>query len=65
MSPLVSARGGKYGFVYTSRQATYRDLREKGFSKSKAARISNAGRTHLQRVAMARRGAAHRRAKGR
>jgi transcriptional regulator len=59
---MVSARGGKYGFVYTSRQATYRDLREKGMSKSKAARISNAGRTRAGRSKMAKRGALHRKA---
>lgn len=53
----VSDRGGKYGFVYKARQDTYRALRRKGFSKEKAARISNAGRTHAQRSAMARKGA--------
>ena len=60
----VSSKGGKYGFVYKSRQNVYRALRRKGLTKSKAAQISNAGRTHLQRKAMAKRGAAHRRARG-
>jgi hypothetical protein len=60
---MVSARGGKHGFVYRNRQATYRDLREKGMSKEKAAKISNAGHTHAQRVVMARKAAATRRAK--
>lgn len=62
---MVSARGGKYGFVYPSRQNVYRKLRSKHMSKSKAARIANAGRTHGQRSAMARKGAAHRRARRR
>lgn len=62
---MVSSRGGKYGFVYKSRQNVYRKLRSKGFSKKKAARISNAGHSHAQRSAMARKGAAHRRARGR
>jgi hypothetical protein len=59
---MVSAKGGKYGFVYTSRQNVYRKLRSKGMSKSKAARISNAGRSHVARSAMARKGALHRKA---
>lgn len=53
---MVSSRGGKYGFVYKSRQNVYKALRRQGMSKSKAARISNAGRTHAQRSAMARKG---------
>jgi hypothetical protein len=52
----VSDRGGKFGFVYKARQDTYRALRRKGFSKEKSARIANAGRTHAQRSAMARKG---------
>jgi hypothetical protein len=62
---MVSARGGKYGFVYRSRQDVYRALRRKGKSKKNAAQIANAGRTHVQRVVMARKGAATRKAKGR
>ncbi|MFF4346797.1 hypothetical protein [Streptomyces sp. NPDC001530] len=62
---MVSARGGRYGFVYRSRQDTYRALRRKGASKSKAARISNAGRTFPQRSVMARKAAKTRRARGR
>jgi hypothetical protein len=64
MVTMVSSRGGKYGFVYKSRQNVYRKLRTKGMSKSKAARISNAGRTHAQRKVMAKKAAAHRRARG-
>jgi hypothetical protein len=57
---MVSSRGGKYGFVYPSRQRVYRALRRKGMTKRSAARISNAGRTHLARKAMARKAARHR-----
>jgi hypothetical protein len=59
---VVSARGGKFGFVYTSRQKVYRKLTDKGMSKGKAARIANAGRTHVARSAMSRKGALHRKA---
>ena len=62
---MVSARGGRYGFVYRSRQDVYRALRRKGASKSKAARISNAGRTFPQRSAMARKAGRTRRRHGR
>lgn len=61
---MVSARGGKYGFVYRSRQKAYRALRKQGMSKSAAARISNAGRTFPQRSVMARKAAKTRQAKG-
>ncbi|MGW1950118.1 DUF7218 family protein [Streptomyces sp. NPDC001940] len=62
---MVSDRGGRYGFVYRSGQAVYRALRRDGASKSKAARISNAGRTHAARSRMARKGARTRRSRGR
>lgn len=54
---MVSARGGKYGFVFPGRQDVYRALRRKGKSKTVAAKIANAGRTHAQRSRMARKGA--------
>lgn len=54
---MVSARGGKHGFVYRSRHDTYRALRRKGASKSKAARIANEGRTKIGRISMARKAA--------
>lgn len=57
---MVSARGGRYGFVYRTRQRAYRALRRKGMSKSKAARIANAGRTRAGRSRMARKGARRR-----
>lgn len=60
---MVSSRGGRYGFVYKSRQRTYRALRRKGKSKSAAARIANAGRTHVQRSRMSRKAARTRRSK--
>lgn len=53
---MVSAKGGKHGFVYTSRHKAYRRMRAKGMSKSKAARIANSGRTFAQRSAMAKKG---------
>lgn len=62
---MVSARGGKYGFVYRSRQDTYRALRRKGKSKRVAAMISNRGDTHGERSTMARKGARTRKRRGR
>jgi hypothetical protein len=62
---MVSDRGGRAGFVYRSRQSVYRALRRQGASKSKAARISNAGRTFPQRSAMARKASRTRRRHGR
>lgn len=61
---MVSSRGGRYGFVYKTRQNVYRALRRKGASKSKAARISNAGLTHIQRSRMSRKAAKTRRMRG-
>lgn len=61
---MVSSRGGRYGFVYKTRQNVYRALRRKGASKSKAARISNAGLTFPQRSKMARKAARTRRRRG-
>ncbi|MGW2550694.1 DUF7218 family protein [Streptomyces sp. NPDC001635] len=62
---MVSSRGGKYGFVYRSRFSAYRALRRKGLSKSRAAEISNAGRSFPQRSQMARKAAKTRQARGR
>jgi hypothetical protein len=62
---MVSDRGGRAGFVYRSRQDVYRALRRRGASKSKAARISNAGRAFPQRSRMARKAARTRRRHGR
>jgi hypothetical protein len=62
---MVSDRGGRWGFVYRSRQAAYKALRRQGASKQKAARISNAGRTFGQRSGMARKGWRTRRRRGR
>lgn len=50
---MVSDKGGKYGYVVRSRQNVYRALRRKGASKSKAARIANAGRLRVGRHRMA------------
>jgi len=62
---MVSARGGKFGFVYKSRQDVYRALRRQGKSKTAAAKIANAGQTHTARSRMAKKAARTRRAKGR
>lgn len=63
---MVSSRGGRWGFVYRSRHRAYRGMRRKrGMTKSKAARISNAGLTRAQRSRMARKAARTRRRRGR
>jgi hypothetical protein len=62
---MVSARGGKFGFVYPNRQDVYRALRRKGMTKKKAAQIANEGRTHGARSVMARKAALTRKVKGR
>lgn len=62
---MVSDRGGRWGFVYRTRFAVYRALRRKGMSKSRAARISNEGRTHAARSLMARKVARTRQLRGR
>lgn len=54
---MVSAKGGRAGFVYRDRQDVYRALRRKGMTKSKAARISNEGHTKAGRKLMARKAA--------
>lgn len=62
---MVSARGGKYGFVYRSRHHAYKGIRKSPASKTKSAKIANAGRTHAQRSRMARKAARTRRRRGR
>lgn len=57
---MVSAAGGRKGYVVTSRHRAYRALRRKGLSKSSAAAISNAGRSFGGRSRMARKGARRR-----
>jgi hypothetical protein len=61
---MVSDRGGKYGFVYKSRQNVYRKLVAKGMSQEKAARISNAGRSKAGRSQMAKKAARTRKRRG-
>jgi hypothetical protein len=61
---MVSARGGKYGFVYRDRQDVYRALRRKGASKSKSARIANEGHTKVGRKIMAKKAAVTRKRRG-
>jgi hypothetical protein len=61
---MVSSKGGKFGFVYRSRQDTYRALRRKGMTKRAAAQIANAGLSFPQRSIMARKAARTRKAHG-
>lgn len=61
---MVSSRGGRYGYVARTRQRVYKALRQQGASKSKAARISNAGVTFPQRSKMARKAARTRKRRG-
>jgi hypothetical protein len=60
---MVSSAGGRKGFVYATRHRVYRALRRKGMSKTKAARIANAGVSAGARSRMARRAARTRRGK--
>lgn len=55
---MVSAKGGKFGFVYKSRHSAYRAI---SGSKQKKARIANAGRTKAGRSRMAQKAARTRR----
>lgn len=54
---MVSDRGGKHGYVVKSRQNVYKALRRQGMSKSKAARIANAGRSAKARSSMSKKAA--------
>ncbi|WP_393075234.1 hypothetical protein [Streptomyces sp. LN704] len=62
---MVSDKGGRAGFVYLTRQSVYRALRRKGLTKTRAAEVSNAGRTRGQRSQMSRKAARTRQARGR
>ena len=63
---MVSARGGRFGYVVRSRHDAYRALRRKrGLPKSVAAAIANKGRTKAGRRAMALKAARTRKARGR
>lgn len=57
--------GKRKGYIAPGRRRTYDALRRKGMSKSKAARIANAGRTHAARSRMARKAARTRKRRGR
>lgn len=62
---MVSAKGGKYGYVVRSRHDVYRALRRGGKTKTAAARIANAGRTKVGRKIMAKKAASTRKRRGR
>lgn len=53
---MVSARGGRHGYVTRSRHAAYRALRRKGKSKKVAAMIANRGDSFGERSSMAKKG---------
>lgn len=55
--------GKKHGSSI-KRPKVYEDLREKGYSKKKAAAISNAGTTHAKRSKMAKKAARTRKRHG-
>lgn len=61
---MVSDKGGKFGFVYKSRQDVYLKLVSEGMSQEKAARIANKGHTKAGRKSMARKAASTRKFKG-
>ena len=54
---MVSAKGGRYGYVVKSRHKAYRGMAGTGLSKSARAAIANKGRTKAGRSAMARKAA--------
>ncbi|MBX6166306.1 MAG: hypothetical protein IRY84_01475 [Thermobispora bispora] len=56
---------GRIRGITPGREDVYRALRRHGYSKAKAARIANAGKTHEQRSRMARKAARTRKARGR
>lgn len=60
---MVSDKGGKFGFVYKSRQNVYLKLVAKGMNPSEAAAIANKGVRRSGRKAMARKGARTRKSK--
>lgn len=56
--------GGKHGNIPRSRSSAYEALRRKGMSKTRAAKIANAGITKAGRKVMARKAARTRKARG-
>ncbi|MFI7630259.1 DUF7218 family protein [Microbispora rosea] len=61
---VSEAVAGHIRGITHGREDTYRALRRQGYSKAKAARIANAGKTHDQRSRMARKAARTRKARG-
>jgi translation elongation factor EF-Ts len=60
VAAVVSAAGGRKGYVCKNRHDAYRALRRKGMTKRKAARIANEGCTKAGRKRMARKAARRR-----
>ncbi|MBP2704410.1 hypothetical protein JOL79_11355 [Microbispora sp. RL4-1S] len=63
-APVSEAGAGHVRGITSGREDTYRALRDRGYSKAKAAKIANAGRTREQRSRMARKAARTRKARG-
>lgn len=57
--------GKREGYIAPGRRKVYDALRRRGFSKKKAAKIANAGKTKAGRSNMARKAARTRKARGR
>lgn len=61
---MVSAAGGRKGYVVRTRWKAYRGMAKRGLTKGMRARIANAGKTHAARVEMAKKAARTRKARG-
>lgn len=57
--------GRKYASIAVGRRNVYEALKRRGYTKAKAAKIANAGRTKVGRKQMARKAARTRRTGGR
>ena len=57
-------KGGRVRGIASGREDVYEALRDQGYSKERAARIANAGKTHAVRVRMAEKAARTRARRG-
>lgn len=57
-------KGGRVRGIASGREDVYEALRDQGYSKERAARIANAGKTHADRVRMAEKAARTRARRG-
>jgi hypothetical protein len=58
------AKSKRKGYIAPGRKDVYKALRRHGHTKTSAAKISNAGITHVERSAMARKAARTRKRRG-